>query len=330
MTPHRAETMRPPALRRPLLWLAAPLLLHSTLRPRVGPPPFCQAPPPPKPRLMLVEDQDGLRTAVCKYLQQSGYVVDTFSRVDAAFDAITQGLLPDLIVTDVIMPGLDGYQLLKRVRADPRLCGVPRLTRALSNASARPNPSASAGPIPDPEPGPNRCGVPVVLLTARGLSDDRIAGYSAGASSCRLHGSNPWPCPEALHPHPRPLPPSPPSPSPSPPPPPPPLPLLPPQSPRPPALLPSPPPSPSPLAPSPSDRYVSKPFEPEELLAVVNAQLTNARLAHDATRAERAAEGWHRASAGQAPGRHRAGTGLAPGRRRAGTGQGDGTHPRAP
>ena len=148
--------MRPPALRRPLPWLAAPLLLHSTLRPRVGPPPFCQAPPPPKPRLMLVEDQDGLRTAVCKYLQQSGYVVDTFSRVDAAFDAITQGLLPDLIVTDVIMPGLDGYQLLKRVRADPRLCGVPRLTRALSNASARPNPSASTGPSPDPEPGPNQ------------------------------------------------------------------------------------------------------------------------------------------------------------------------------
>ena len=164
-------------MRGPVPWLAAPLLLHSTLRPRVGAPPFCQAPPPPKPRLMLVEDQDGLRSAVCKYLQQRGYVVEAFSRVDAAFDAITKGLFPDLIVTDVTMPGLDGYQLLKRVRADPRLCGVP-----------------------------------VILLTARGLSDDRIAGYSAGASS-----------------------------------------------------------------------YVSKPFEPEELLAVVNAQLTNARLAHDAT-----------------------------------------------
>ena len=151
-----AAEMRPPSLRRPLPWLAAPLLLHSTLRPRVGPPPFCQAPPPPKPRLMLVEDQDGLRTAVCKYLQQSGYVVDTFSRVDAAFDAITQGLLPDLIVTDVIMPGLDGYQLLKRVRADPRLCSVPRRTRALSNTGTRPNPSASMDPSPEPEPGPHQ------------------------------------------------------------------------------------------------------------------------------------------------------------------------------
>ena len=155
-------------------WLIAPLLhIHSSPRPRVAPP-LCVA---QQPRLMLVEDQDGLRTAVCKYLQKSGYQVDTFSHVDAAFDAITQGLLPDLIVTDVIMPGLDGYQLLKRVRADPRLCGVP-----------------------------------VVLLTARGLSDDRIVGYNAGASA-----------------------------------------------------------------------YVSKPFEPEELLSVVNAQLTNARLAHDAT-----------------------------------------------
>ena len=135
-------------MRGPVPWLAAPLLLHSTLRPRVGAPPFCQAPPPPKPRLMLVEDQDGLRSAVCKYLQQRGYVVEAFGRVDAAFDAITKGLFPDLIVTDVTMPGLDGYQLLKRVRADPRLCGVP-----------------------------------VILLTARGLSGDRIAGYSAGPAT---------------------------------------------------------------------------------------------------------------------------------------------------
>ena len=96
---------------------------------------------------MLVEDQDGLRTAVCKYLQKSGYQVDTFSHVDAAFDAITQGLLPDLIVTDVIMPGLDGYQLLKRVRADPRLCGVPvvlltaKRTSACSHTSCRVEPA---------------------------------------------------------------------------------------------------------------------------------------------------------------------------------------------
>ena len=150
--------------------------------------------------------------------------------------------------------------------------------------------------------------MPVVLLTARGLSDDRIAGYSAGASSCGLHSSNPWPCSEALHSRPLPpplAPPSPscsPSPSPSPPPPPPPSPF----SPHP---HPHPCPRPRPhRRPSPSDRYVSKPFEPEELLAVVNAQLTNARLAHDATRAKRATEGWHRA----------------------GTGQGNGTRPRAP
>ena len=46
---------------------------------------------------------------------------------------------------------------------------------------------------------------------------------------------------------------------------------------------------------------------------MVNAQLTNARLAHDATRAKRAAEGWHRAGTGLAPGK---GTALAHGRLR--------------
>ena len=135
-------------MRGPVPWLAAPLLLHSTLRPRVGAPPFCQAPPPPKPRLMLVEDQDGLRSAVCKYLQQRGYVVEAFGRVDAAFDAITKGLFPDLIVTDVTMPGLDGYQLLKRVRADPRLCRPP--------VELGPSASPCTGPGLEPEPHPHQ------------------------------------------------------------------------------------------------------------------------------------------------------------------------------
>ena len=156
--------------------------------------------------------------------------------------------------------------------------------------------------------------MPVVLLTARGLSDDRIAGYSAGASSCGLHSSNPWPCSEALHSRPLPPPLAPPSPSCSPSPPPPPSPFSPPQPPPPPSPLPSPAPPPSPLA-----------------LGQVRQQAVRARGA--ARRGQRAAH--QRAPRARrharqtscrrlAPGKHRAGTGLS------GTGQGNGTHPRAP
>ena len=86
-------------------WLLAPARHHlrAAPRPRAGTVPLCTAEPT---RLMLVDDQDGLRNAVRSYLVHNGFKCDAFSGVAAAFDAISKGLLPDLIITDVLMPEL--------------------------------------------------------------------------------------------------------------------------------------------------------------------------------------------------------------------------------
>jgi DNA-binding response OmpR family regulator len=102
------------------------------------------------PLLFLVDDQPGMRSAVERYLSQRGFRCRAFESAMDALNALgTTSPPPDALVTDVLMPGgMDGLELLRSVRADARLCAVP-----------------------------------VVLLTARGLTADRIAGYDAGCSA---------------------------------------------------------------------------------------------------------------------------------------------------
>ena len=100
--------------------------------------------PAPPARLLLVDDEPGLRTAVQAYLEDDGFQVT--SAVDGEDGwAKAQELLPDLVISDVMMPRLDGYGLLRKLRADERLGGTP-----------------------------------VIFLTAKGMTADRIEGFQAG------------------------------------------------------------------------------------------------------------------------------------------------------
>ena len=118
-----------------------------SLDPDLQPAPDVSAelPAPAPARLLLVDDEPGLRTAVQTYLEDEGFQVTT--AVDGE-DGWTkaQELLPDLVISDVMMPRLDGYGLLKKLRADERLGGTP-----------------------------------VIFLTAKGMTADRIEGFQAGA-----------------------------------------------------------------------------------------------------------------------------------------------------
>tara|TARA_Y100001968_G_C19439586_1_gene761755 strand:- start:850 stop:1575 length:726 start_codon:yes stop_codon:yes gene_type:complete len=96
------------------------------------------------PKLLLVDDEPGMRNAVQAYLQDEGFDVTT------AVDGLdgwekAQKSLPELIITDVMMPRCDGYELLKKIREDERLSGTP-----------------------------------VIFLTAKGMTVDRTQGYLAG------------------------------------------------------------------------------------------------------------------------------------------------------
>lgn len=98
-------------------------------------------------QLLLVDDEPGLREAVKDYLQGSGFNVEVASNARDGWELVQQNT-PDLVISDVMMPQVDGYQFLKQLRDDPRFKALP-----------------------------------VVFLTAKGMTTDRIQGYQAGVDA---------------------------------------------------------------------------------------------------------------------------------------------------
>ena len=94
--------------------------------------------------LLLVDDEPGLRQAVQAYLEDEGFTVHVASNAKDGWDLL-QRITPDLVISDIMMPQVDGYQFLKQLREDPRFQTLP-----------------------------------VIFLTARGMTSDRIQGYNAG------------------------------------------------------------------------------------------------------------------------------------------------------
>jgi DNA-binding NarL/FixJ family response regulator len=97
--------------------------------------------------LLLVDDEPGLREAVQAYLEDSGFAVAAASNAQAAWELLEQQK-PDLVISDIMMPQVDGYEFLKQLREDPRFDQLP-----------------------------------VVFLTARGMTKDRIQGFNAGVDA---------------------------------------------------------------------------------------------------------------------------------------------------
>lgn len=94
-------------------------------------------------RILIIEDEKLLADSLKALLEQNGF------EADAACDGKTGEYyaalgIYDLLILDVMMPGLDGYALAWRVRQ-------------------------------------RRCGVPILMLTARSALEDRIQGLNAGA-----------------------------------------------------------------------------------------------------------------------------------------------------
>jgi len=77
-------------------------------------------------RVLLVDDEPMLRSALRQYLEFAGYDVDEAPDGD---DALVQARRqrPDIIVSDVLMPGRDGMSLCRELRADPDFADVPFL-----------------------------------------------------------------------------------------------------------------------------------------------------------------------------------------------------------
>ena len=103
----------------------------------------------PGASLLLVDDQVGMRSAAQRYLSERGFACRAVSSAEEALRAMATEPPPDALITDILMPGgMDGLDLLRAIRTDRRLCAMP-----------------------------------VILLSAKGFTADRIAGYDAGASA---------------------------------------------------------------------------------------------------------------------------------------------------
>jgi DNA-binding NarL/FixJ family response regulator len=103
--------------------------------------------------ILLVDDELGLREAVKAYLTDSEFMVSVAANAQEAWQFLERQV-PDLVISDIMMPQVSGYQLLQQLRADSRFAHVP-----------------------------------VVFLTAKGMTGDRIAGYQAG---CDAYLSKPF------------------------------------------------------------------------------------------------------------------------------------------
>ncbi|MFC4030976.1 response regulator transcription factor [Streptomyces polygonati] len=98
--------------------------------------------PPARRRILVVDDDPTVAEVVAGYLDRAGFDVE---RVADGPTAVRRAALlrPDLVVLDLMLPGMDGLEVCRRIRED--------------------------GPLP------------VVMLTARGDEDDRILGLEVGA-----------------------------------------------------------------------------------------------------------------------------------------------------
>lgn len=74
--------------------------------------------------ILVIEDEKHIARAVKDKLTRSGYnVVSVYSGIEAL--DYMQGNLPDLIILDVQMPEMDGFEVLRQVKADQRLNNIP-------------------------------------------------------------------------------------------------------------------------------------------------------------------------------------------------------------
>jgi two-component system cell cycle response regulator DivK len=74
--------------------------------------------------VLLVEDDRDGRRLLAAVLQDAGFTVEQahngLQALERAFD-----LLPDAILTDLYLPGIDGYELTRRLKNDPRTASIP-------------------------------------------------------------------------------------------------------------------------------------------------------------------------------------------------------------
>ena len=85
--------------------------------------------------ILVVDDDLGIRVAVGDYLETLGFMVTSVSNGQAALDEIAQ-VLPHLLVVDIAMPEMSGYELVRRVRSEGSMRLLPVIFLTARNETA--------------------------------------------------------------------------------------------------------------------------------------------------------------------------------------------------
>jgi CheY-like chemotaxis protein len=75
--------------------------------------------------ILIVDDHDDLRESLRTVLEATGYSVITACNGKEALDRLNAGTLPQLILLDLTMPIMNGWDFRKRQMQDPRFAGIP-------------------------------------------------------------------------------------------------------------------------------------------------------------------------------------------------------------
>src|SRR5687767_8971092 len=75
-------------------------------------------------RLLLVEDDEDVRASIADVLELAGYVVVEASNGRHALRAMRADP-PRMVILDLMMPVMSGWEVLEQMRADPALAGIP-------------------------------------------------------------------------------------------------------------------------------------------------------------------------------------------------------------
>ena len=78
------------------------------------------------PRILVVDDELNIVRLIQVNLERHGYTVETANNGAQALQKIKENR-PDLLVSDVMMPEMDGFELLANVRRDPSLVDLPAI-----------------------------------------------------------------------------------------------------------------------------------------------------------------------------------------------------------
>ena len=83
---------------------------------------------------LVVDDSMLIRHAVCRYLEERGFAVESATNGQEALELL-QTVLPDLIITDLIMPKMDGAEFITRLKAAPHTANIPIVLLAARSSS---------------------------------------------------------------------------------------------------------------------------------------------------------------------------------------------------